>query len=266
MLSVVLVSGKAVLLLFVEMLWPERKRERVAKKESADAPTAAGLKPVGTGAGEVTRVAVLLGLFSWSLAASASTATALKNYREGKFDEALKEYQQAIEKRKDDLRLHFNAGTVAYRMTNYTAAAQYFTTAATAPDLKLQQSAYYNLGNTQFRMGETTEDLDALITQWETAAKSYQSAVTLDKNDRDAAHNLEFVKFAVEQVKQMREAARRAREDADQSLRRRNYHRALEIMESLIQQNIAAKPFQEFTKKLKDIDAIANPPQVQPQP
>lgn len=251
----------AILLLLVEMLWPERKRDRVAKKESGDAAVAVGLKPAATGAGDAVRVAVVLGLFAWSFAASASPATALKNYREGKYDEALKEYQQAIEQKKDDLRLHFNAGTVAYRMTNYTAAAQYFTRAAAAPDLKLQQAAYYNLGNTQFRMGETTEDLDALITQWEAAAKSYQSAATLDKNDRDAEHNLAFVKSAVEMVKQMREAARRAREDADQSLRRRNYRRALEIMESLLQQNIAAKPFQEFTKKLKDIDAIATPAQ-----
>jgi len=87
------------------------------------------------------------------------------------------------------------------------------------------------------------------------------SAVKLGEKDGDAAHNLAFVKAAVEQVKLLREAARRAREAADASLRRRDYRQALEIMESLIQQNIAAKPFEEFTKKLKDIDGIATPAQ-----
>ena len=256
----------AIVLLFVEMLLPPRKGERAAKKETATtissrATSGAEVKSTVAGAGEGVRLALLLGLITWSFVAGASPASGLKNYRAGKFDVALKEYQQTIEQRKDDLRLHFNAGTVAYRLTNYAAAAQYFTTAANAADLKLQQAAYFNLGNTQFRLGEVTEDLDALLVQWEAATKSYQSAVTLDKNDLDAAHNLALVKLAVEQIKLMREAARRAREEADQSLRRRNYHRALEIMEGLLQQNIAAKPFQEFTKKLKDIDGIATPAQ-----
>lgn len=256
----------AILVLFVEMLLPHRKRERAGKKETVEtssprSTSGPGLKPEAAGAGEGARVALLVGLVAWSFTAGASPASALKNYREGKWDEALKEYQQAIEQRKDDPRLQFNAGAVAYRMTNYSAAAQYFAMVANAPDVKLQQAAYYNLGNTQFRFGSAAEDLDALLTQWEAAIKSYQSAATLDKNDPDAAHNFAFVKSAVEQVKQMREAARQARAAADQSLRKRQYHRALEIMESLLQQNIAAKPFQEFTKKLKDIDAIATPAQ-----
>ena len=45
----------------------------------------------------------------------------------------------------------------------------------------------------------------------------------------------------------------------DEATRRREYHRALEIMEGLVQKNPAAKQFQEFTKKLKDIDDIATP-------
>jgi hypothetical protein len=51
----------------------------------------------------------------------------------------------------------------------------------------------------------------------------------------------------------------RAKNDADSAVRERNYRRAVEIMDALIQNQIAAKQFQEFTKKLKDIDGIANP-------
>ena len=53
--------------------------------------------------------------------------------------------------------------------------------------MKLQQAAYFNLGNTQFRLGQTAKDLDGLQEIWETAIKSYQNAVALDKNDADAA-------------------------------------------------------------------------------
>lgn len=64
----------------------------------------------------------------------------------------------------------------------------------------------------------------------------------------------------LEQIAQLRALALRAKESADAATRRRKYHQALEIMEQLMQHNIAAKPFADFTKKLKDIDAIANPP------
>jgi Ca-activated chloride channel family protein len=238
----------AILLLLAEMLLPEQKRGSRRAARTAE--------------GSPLREAVALLAVMWlPCAAFGSPFSAFRNYEAGKYDAALKEYQQALAQKADDPRLHFNAGTAAYRATNYAAAAQYFTTATAAPDVKLQQAAYYNLGNTQFRLGGEAKDLDALQAQWEAAIKSYQNAVTLNAEDRDAAHNLSFVKLAVEQIKLLREAARRAREEADVLLRQRNYHRALEIMDALVQQNIAAKPFEEFTKKLKNIDAIATPAQ-----
>jgi hypothetical protein len=85
--------------------------------------------------------------------------------------------------------------------------------------------------------------------------------VELDKQDADAAYNLAFVKNSVEQIKLFKEAMRRAKGDADSAVRQRNYHRAVEIMEQLLQNPVAKKQFEEFTKKLKDIDAIATPHQ-----
>ena len=59
----------------------------------------------------------------------------------------------------------------------------------------------------------------------------------------------------IEQLKQFREAIRRAKQEADAAVRREEFHRALEIMAPL-QKTIAAKQFEDFTKKLKDIDDI----------
>jgi broad specificity phosphatase PhoE len=85
--------------------------------------------------------------------------------------------------------------------------------------------------------------------------------VDLNRKDADAMFNLAFVKNGVEQLKQFREAMRRAKSDADMAVRQRNYHRAVEIMEELTKYQIAAKQFEEFTKKLKNIDEIATPHQ-----
>lgn len=238
----------AIVLLIAETFFPERRpaRKRTGNKTSAvRAPAAA------------TVVAFCL----FATCAQASPSTAMHDYKAGKFPAAQKEFERLAEAdKKGDARFIFNAGDAAYRSTNYDTALKYFTDALASRDVKLQQKAYFNIGNTQFRMGQLGKDLDEIQKHWEEAIKSYQSAVSLDKTDKDAAYNLEFAKHGVEQIKQLREAARQAKQAADAATRQRNYHQALQIMQALLQNNPLGKQFEEFTKKLQNIDAIANPP------
>lgn len=230
----------ALLCLLAEIIIPERRRE---------------LKLSGV-------TALLLALLGLTGNASATTATAMQHYQAGKFKESLLEYERlAAQDKSADARLRFNAGAAAYRGTNYDAAIRHFTAALTATDVKLQQAAYYNLGNVHYRIGEAAKGLDDMQKSWETAIKCYQSAVSLDKQDADAKSNLEFVKNLVEQLVQFREWARKAKAEADEAVRKRYYHQALQVMEGLMQSEAAAKLFQDFTKKLKEIDDIATPSQ-----
>ncbi len=154
----------------------------------------------------------------------------------------------------------------AYRATNYDEALKNFQQVTLSPDLKLQQQAFYNLGNTLYRMGELkftpdTEGLDAMEETWTNAVKNYSHATQLNTNDVDALYNLEFVERQMNLILQLREAMRRAKLEADEAVRRAEFHRALEIMQQLAQNKIAAKQFQDYVKKLKDIDAILTPHQ-----
>jgi Ca-activated chloride channel family protein len=248
----------AIVLLGAEMLLPERKRR--GRNASVDNPSAPSDKRTGQAVPTVTAIFLLLLLPS---VVFGSPATALRAYRSGRFAEAQKEYERlAAEDKKGDARLIFNAGTAAYRATNYDAAIKFFnTTLTTARDAKLQQAAWFNLGNTQFQLGQTAKDLDGVQEIWETAIKSYQNAVTLDKTDADAANNLAYARECVAQIIRLREAATQAKSSADEATRRRNYHLALEIMESLLKQNPLGKQFEDYTKRLQDIDAIATPHQ-----
>ena len=242
----------AIVLLLAEMFLPERRAP--SRRESKAETKLAGTVPGVPGA---TLAGLLLLVVCGN--ALASPADALRDYQAGNYTNAVQEYERLAQIYTNDLRLIFNAGAAAYRGTNFDEAVKAFTLVTTAPDLKLQQQAYYNLGNTQYRMGAATKDLDGLQETWETAIKSYERAASLNTNDVDAAFNLTFTKKGVEQIKAFREAMRRARADADVAVRQRNYHRAVEIMDALMQNKIAAKQFEEFTKKLKDIDAIATP-------
>jgi Ca-activated chloride channel family protein len=241
--------GLAIVLLLLEMLLPARSR-----------PTAREAAPLPGKPGVAKLAALLVAALVLPSLALASPRSAMKDFRAGRFAEAQKEFERLLAADKSgDLRLAFDAGAAAYRATNYDAAIGHFNAALTARDLKLQQAAQFNLGNCLFRQGQDAKDLDAMQEKWEAAIKYFQNAVALDKADLDAAHNLAFAKHCVEQIVALREAARRAKAAADSAARERNYHQALEIMQQLLQANPTAKQFEDFVKKLKDIDDIATP-------
>src|SRR5438093_1118685 len=111
------------------------------------------------------------------------------------------DYEERLKKNPNDPRLHYNKGTFAYETEDYGTAEKELPLALNAPDLNLQQRAYYNLGNTCYRAGEQVPDDQARIAQWEKAVESYQSAAALDPQDADAKYNLEFVKKKLEELK-----------------------------------------------------------------
>lgn len=241
----------AVLLLLAEMLLPERKKSTVHR------PPSKVTAPV---------VAAFLGILLLPVAAQASPSSALREYHLGNYTNALQEFERLAQIDTNDLRLVFNAGAAAYRATNYDEALNQFQMATLSPDLNLQQQAYYNLGNTLYRLGEMkfepdAEGLNTVEERWQQAVRNYEHAAELNTNDADVAYNLAFVKHQIGLIAELREAMRRAKLAADDAVRRNEYHRALEIMESLAQNQIAAKKFQDYIKKLKDIDAIITPPQ-----
>jgi Ca-activated chloride channel family protein len=259
----------AMLSLLAEMFLPERRspprRSFRAKAGPTRRESNGGLKRAGPEAGVPVATLVALLVMAVCGNASASPSSALREYKSGYYTNALQEFEQLAQANTNDLRLIFNAGTAAYRATNFDAALTDFQTAALSPDLKLQQQAHYNLGNTLYRLGELkfepdTESLNALEESWQRAVKSYEHAAELNTNDTDVAYNLAFVKRQIGLIAQLRETMRRAKQAADEAVRRNEYHRALEIMESL-NNPIAAKKFQDYTKKLKDIDAIVTPSQ-----
>jgi Ca-activated chloride channel family protein len=243
----------AILLLLAEMFLPERKRE--TKSASLISKT---------NAAKIAGLAVVICILPDSIFASPNDA--LRDYKAQNYTNALQKYEQLAQIYTNDLRLVFNAGAAAYRATNYDAAFKNFQLVTLSPDLKLQQQAFYNLGNTQYRMGELkfepdSDALNAMAETWSNAVQSYAHAAQLNTNDVDATYNLTFVKNQIELIAQLREVMRRAKSAADDAVRRAQFHRALEIMDQLAQNKIAAKKFQDYIKKLKDIDAIVTPNQ-----
>ena len=186
----------AVLLLLVEFFLPDRKRVRR-----------------GAHSGEPHRSAVLPGaalvlVSLWPVAGQASPQQALRSYERRQYDDAQRQYEQALKRKPGDARLQFNAGDAAYQAKEYSMATNRFNQALTATDLAVQQGAYYNLGNSLYRLGEGTADLSRKKAAWEQALVNFKMATSLKTNDADAQFNLDFLRQKLEELKQQQAQSR----------------------------------------------------------
>ena len=194
--------GAAILLLLVEMAWPETvpsPKSKVASPKSALA---------------------LLGLMALCFALPASGASAskaLQQYQKGRYEASLHEYERLLKKNGDDPRLHFNAGAAAFQGKDYDEALKQFGSSLATPDMKLQEGTYYNLGNTRYRLGEDESDLEKRKGHWQQAVSSYESALKLNEQDPDARHNLEVVKQRLEELKKQQEQQQKQDKKDDQN-------------------------------------------------
>ena len=192
----------AIVLLLVEMLFPERKREPKAKPVAA-LPGQPALRTAATVLVLLLLPAALLG----------SPASALREYKAGQYEQALKEYERLLKRKSDDPRLHFNAGAAAYRNQQFEEAARQFNATLASPDLKLQGLAYYNQGNALYHLGESNPDPKKRTEAWEKALQDYQSTAKLNPQDADAKFNYEFVKQKLEELKQQQQQSQQNKDD-----------------------------------------------------
>jgi Ca-activated chloride channel family protein len=243
--------GIAIGLLLLEMLLPESKHETnkaSALQESGAVPQVA---------------AVLMLLLSVPAIANGSPSSALREYRSGQYQRALKDYEAALKKRTGDPRLHFNTGAAAYRSRDFEKAAKEFGEALQAQDLNLQEQAYYNLGNSLFYQGENISELEKRGKTWEESLKNFQMAMSLQAQDGDAKYNYDLVKKKLEELRQQQqqqkqdsknpepsEEAKKAKAAADRAVNERNYSRAFDIMNAQLQKDPTTEYYKDFIQRL----------------
>ena len=173
------------LLLLMEIFLPEARREGSNGSMSRT-------KSLAT-------LAAMLLAFGFAGPEQASPKDALRDYEAGRFNEAQRQFEQLAQARasKPDAagksKLEHNAGAAAFQGGDFSSAARHFGEALKAPDLTLQQRAFYNLGNSFYRLGEHASNPQQKIQMWEQSLRQYDGALKLDKTDADAAFNRDFV-------------------------------------------------------------------------
>ncbi len=157
--------GAALLLLLVEFLLPDRRREAKVR-----------VLPSAARRHAVPAAAVML---AWMMLSEKAGAA-------------------------EDPRMLYNDGTAAYNAGNYKKAAEKLRASLSTADLELQNKAYYNLGNALYKMSKDPSAEDPLALM-EEARKAYEDAAVLSPGDEDARHNKQVVEKKIEELKKQKD-------------------------------------------------------------
>lgn len=129
-------------------------------------------------------------------------------YRQEKFEDALKTYQEAQVLEPDNPDIRFNLGAALYKLNKYNEAMPEWQLSLVSKNKKTKAAATYNMGNASFKGG-----------QLEPAINFYKLSLGLNPNDMQAKQNLEFaLKVKEEMKKQQKQDTSKQKQQQKQQL------------------------------------------------
>ena len=114
---------------------------------------------------------------------SSSVKQGIQAFDAQNYEQAKKHFIDAQLANPENAKLYYNIGAAAYMNKEYEQAQKNFLQAIKTDDIKLRHDAWYNLANTEYRMGNLDE-----------AIKGYENILKEFPEDGQAKENLEFVK------------------------------------------------------------------------
>jgi len=130
----------------------------------------------------------LIGCRAAPQAAEQLNQTGNRQYAAHDFGKALETYRRAEVLRPDLPGLNYNAANTLNQQNDFARAIDEAERAIHSTDAKLQDRAYYSIGNAYVRTNQLREAVDA-----------YKSALRVDSSDVDAKYNLEVIQRRLDQ-------------------------------------------------------------------
>lgn len=103
-------------------------------------------------------------------------------YEAGRYDEALRGYDDALRDHPGAPELEFDRGNALFKLGRQPEARQSYLSALAAPSGTFKALDYYNMGNSLWELDKNDD-----------AASAYQRALLLDPSLEEARHNLELL-------------------------------------------------------------------------
>ena len=161
---------------------------------------------------------------AWAASKEKLVKTGNALFASGKFDEAIRTYDEAAVDDPESPVIYFNKGAALYKKEDFAAARDAFQKAAIkTKDIALEAKSRFNLGLCFFREGDRQKDSDLkkALESYESSVQSFQEALTLDPKFTEAAENIELVrlmmKSVLDEIKKQEEDARKQQEKMQQA-------------------------------------------------
>lgn len=156
---------------------------------------------------------LLSALCSKTLYAQKENATIRKGnryYKEQKFDESQKQYQQALQQSPDNAAANYNLGNAQFRKSSFEEAAKSFDEASAHADNRdIKEKSFYNKGVASAKQKKLEESIAA-----------WKDALRLNPADDEARDNLQ--KALTEQKKQQQQQQKDSKKQEDKKQENKN--------------------------------------------
>ncbi|MBF0620197.1 MAG: tetratricopeptide repeat protein [Candidatus Omnitrophica bacterium] len=156
---------------------------------------------------------------AWALPGAHEVAEGNALYKKGDYKASGEKYEAAQAKSPEDAVIAYDMGAALYKAGDFDGAAHKFQQALLSDDEKFKGSVHYNLGNTLYQQGLSSEDRDAeaAIKKLEEATPHYDKAIEADPKALDAAGNRDFVRQEIERLKKKLEQQKQQQRSNGQS-------------------------------------------------
>jgi tetratricopeptide (TPR) repeat protein len=171
---------------------------------------------------------LLLCMVALPFAARAESAADLmekgnEHYAAGRYDEALKAYEEAGAELPESGEISFNKGNAYFRKGEYEKAKEAYEAAAIhTKDPSLEARSQFNLGNTAFATAEALvqKDMKKSLAGYEQSILHYRNGLRIDPNIEEAAENIEMtrlrMKDLLDQIKQQEEESKEQQKEREE--------------------------------------------------
>jgi tetratricopeptide (TPR) repeat protein len=125
-------------------------------------------------------------------------------YKKGHYDEALKQYDDALLLAPTDSLLKMNKGSTLYRLGKFEEADSEYTATLNQKNKKKLADAHYNLGNIQFKEGDALSQSgqQGAMEKYKSALDHYIKSLDLQPYNKDAKWNIELAQRRIKMQEQ----------------------------------------------------------------
>ena len=217
---------------------------------------------------------LILFILMTSVAFASAIDKGTEEFKKENYQVALQHYLDAEIDFPESQLLKYNMGTCYYKLQKYEKAKEYFKYSSLGKDTTISRNSYYNIGNTEYRMGETKQQPKEKIEQYKAAIASLKKSLEFDEEYENAKRNIEFIQIKLkEELDKHKEekqneqqqnqdtppppppsqAAKEALAKARQLCEQELYYDGKAVLEKIIQEDETAAPFKADLQRIQDV-------------